>query len=280
MSSRFSFDTVTPVQVGVPDIPDRPAQEDLKSANDDVRDAALSSGGGSSSGGAAGAVASGDSPEAAQEAPPGRSVPEADVIPPVPNRVDSNSIKRGGGRKSTGSRAGGAKGRSGSEDTSVVRVPASLAQGAVDMLHAVTYNRSDAVAAILYAMLGGDADAPDDIKNIAEYVPARPGESSDLRAEVVRLREEVAGMTQLLKQMQTCLLETQSIAVWLLGERLGSPGTQEMSQQSLNIAFSDAELIRKRIAMQTQLREEEARTRRGREIEDEKFRKSQRERER
>lgn len=276
MSSRFSFDTVTPVQVGVPDIPDRPTQEDLKSANDDVRDAALSSGGGSSSGRAASsAVVAGDGPVDAQEAPPGRSVPEADVIPPAPNRVDSNSIKRGVGRKSAGSRAGGAKGRSGSEDKSVVRVPASLAQGAVDMLHAVTYNRSDAVAAILYAMLGGDADAPDDIKNIAEYVPARPGESSDLRAEVVRLREEVAGMTQLLKQMQTCLLETQSIAVWLLGERLGSPGTQEMSQQNLNIAFSDAELIRKRIAMQTQLREEEVRTRRGREIEDEKFRKSQ-----
>lgn len=284
MSNRFSFDSVAPVKINFDDIPSRPSEQapkpsDLRSADEDVRDGALSSGGSSSSAETAAPLPSqvsrgsgadanaGESPAAAQVLQ-GRAVPEADSIPPIPNRVDNNVVRRPVERKPNGSGS--------VDDTSVVRLPASLAKGALDVMEDIAFNRSDAVAAILCSVLGDGVAAPEKIRELVPYVPKTAGEDAGLRGEVSKLRDELAAMTQLLHKMNTALLETQSIAVWLLGERLGSPGTQDMQQQNLTIAFSDAELIRSRVASQTQLREVEMETRRGREIEDERFRKSQR----
>ena len=231
----------------------QPAQPvPVRSEGSDMKDAALSGSGGSGGG------------SAGQDGQPVRS--EEIRRPPVRTAGNTNPSM-------------GNRGRSGSGDMSSVKIPASLASYAREKFGGCV-TRSEAVAAclhVLFSQYDDPPEVPDDIKKVSEKIPLQPNSDMDLHRELEQMQGELANMTNLLRGTYKVLLDTQSAVIWLLGAQLGSPGASaEMGAQRLNIAFSDAELIRHRLSTQTTEREVELRVKRGREIEGDKFRKSQR----
>lgn len=262
----FSFSDA-PSEVKSPEVVQTPAarpaqpvqtvqQGPVRSEGSDMKDAALSGGSGGSS-----VSGSGGTESQSQD-----MSSESIRRPPVRTAGNTNPSR-------------GNRGQNGVTDMSSVKIPASLAAYAREKFGGCV-TRSEAVAAcltVLFSQYDDPPEVPDDIKKVSEKIPLQPNSDMDLHRELEQMQAELASMTTLLKVTYKALLDTQSAVIWLLGEKLGSPGAAaEMGAQRLNIAFSDAELLRHRLSTQTNEREVELRVKRGREIEADKFRKSQR----
>ena len=138
-------------------------------------------------------------------------------------------------------------------------------------------SRSDAVTAYLYYLFCQDenVEIPDSIKPLVERVSGG-APVVDAARELSMLRSELTSMKRTLSSMQTSLAEMYGVLIWLLGEKLGCAGADaDSGSQGLNLAFYDSELLRGRVAAQSHEREVSARVAKGREIEDAKFRSSQ-----
>ena len=239
---------------------------------------------------ASGASGPGDSPGRPDSAPVTNPTPDeiakADIQhmasggsgsnPEAGSEVSATSVRQGPGRSAAKPRehSGGRRGDTDPNKEAIVRVPCNMAAAARDRLGIYARSRTEAVTAYLYMALNGEVDASDEVKMLASKIPVPENSELDIHRELESVYAEVRDLRNQLKAMTKLLQQPQSALVWLIGEKLGSPGARLAGgAQHFNVEFSDAELLRHRLAMQTVSREADAAKRRGREIEEAKFRK-------